>query len=163
MTTEPASPSASGPEPVECRVTVEASPETVFPFFTDPSKIVNWMGERATLSPEPGGLYRVELSEYTVLGEFVQVEPPKRVVFTWGWEHEETLVPAGTSTVEVELEAVDDGTEVLLRHHKLGGEAAEQHTVGWVHYLGRLRIAAAGGDAGPDPGPAPDTERGRNP
>ena len=159
MATEPAAESAA-PRPVECSVTVEATPETVFPFFTDPSKIVAWMGERATLSPEPGGLYRVELPEYTIRGEFVAVEAPKRVVFTWGWEHEDTLVRPGSSTVEVELEPVAAGTRVLLRHHKLAGEAAEQHAVGWSHYLERLRISGAGGDPGPDGGPIPDTERG---
>ena len=89
MPTEPQS-----PEPVECSVTIEAEPEVVFPFFTDPGKIVNWMGERARLSPEPGGIHRVELPVgFTALGEFVEVDPPRRVVFSWGWEHDDALVP----------------------------------------------------------------------
>jgi hypothetical protein len=51
----------------------------------------------------------------------------------------------------------------MLRHHKLGGESAEQHTVGWIHYLERLRVAAGGGDPGPDEGrsPARIAARGR--
>jgi uncharacterized protein YndB with AHSA1/START domain len=162
MATEPPTPGPAAP--VECSVTIEAEPETVFPYFTDPSKIVSWMGARATLSPEPGGIYRVELPVgFTARGEFIEVDPPNRVVFSWGWEHEDTLVPPGASTVEVELEAVADGTRVMLRHHKLGGESAEQHTVGWIHYLERLRIAAAGGDAGPDQGPVVGAERGEKP
>ncbi len=150
--------------PVECSVTIEAEPEIVFPYFTDPSKIVSWMGARATLSPEPGGIYRVELPVgFTARGEFVEVDPPHRVVFSWGWEHDDALVPPGASTVEVELEPVADGTRVLLRHHKLGGESAEQHTVGWIHYLERLRVAAGGGVPGPDEGPVVSEDRGQRP
>lgn len=154
MTTEPEAGSGEAPAPVECSITVEADPEIVFPYFTDPGRIVEWMGARATLSPEPGGIYRVELPVgFTARGEYVTVEPPSRVVFTWGWEHEDTLVAPGASTVEVDLEPIAGGTRVVLRHHKLGGESAAQHTVGWVHYLERLRIAAAGGDPGTDEGP----------
>lgn len=149
MTTDPA--------PVECSVTIEATPEVVFPYFTDPRKIVDWMGSRATLSPEPGGIYRVECPfEMTARGEFVEVDPPRRVVFTWGWEGEGGMIGPGESTVEVELVPLEGATRVQLRHFKLEGTTAERHEVGWVHYLGRLTVAAAGGDAGPDLGPQPD-------
>jgi uncharacterized protein YndB with AHSA1/START domain len=141
-------------EPVECSVTIEAAPEVVFPYLTDPGRIVEWMGARATLNPKPGGIYRVELPVgFTARGEFLEVDPPRRVVFSWGWEHEGALVAPGASTVEVDLEPVAGGTRLLLRHHKLGGESASQHRVGWLHYLARLRVAAGGGDPGPDPGP----------
>ncbi|HKJ35448.1 MAG TPA: SRPBCC domain-containing protein [Solirubrobacterales bacterium] len=166
MTTEPGIPGGAGdgdPAPVECSVLVEAEPETVFPYFTDPSRIVNWMGERATLSPEPGGVYRVELDiGFNILGEFVEVDPPRRVVFSWGWDHDDTLVKPGTSTVEVDLEPTGEGTRVMLRHHKLSGPSADQHEIGWIHYLERLRIAAGGGDPGPDAGPqVPDGQSDR--
>ena len=61
------------------------------------------------------------------------------------------------------LEPVEDGTHVLLRHHKLEGASAAQHTVGWVHYLARLQIAAAGGDPGVDNGPAVGEDQGSTP
>ena len=153
------------PAPVECSVTVEAEPEVVFPYFTDPSKIVAWMGARATLSPEPGGVYRVELPiGFNIVGEFEEVDPPRRVVFSWGWDHEDTLVRPGSSRVEVDLERVEEGTRVMLRHHKLSPDSAAQHTIGWIHYLERLRVAASGGDPGPDEGPAaPEAERDERP
>lgn len=160
----PTEPQPGGSAPVECSVTVEAEPEVVFPYFTDPSRIVGWMGASATLSPEPGGIYRVELPVgFTARGEFVEVEPPSRIVFTWGWEHDDSPVPPGASTVEVELEPVEGGTRVLLRHHKLGDASAAQHTVGWVHYLERLRIVAGGGDPGPDEGPVVGEGPGERP
>jgi hypothetical protein len=40
---------------VEVSVHVAAQPETVFPFFTDPARYVQWMGGGATLEPVPGG------------------------------------------------------------------------------------------------------------
>lgn len=142
---------------VEREVRVSARPETVFEFFTDPEKMVRWKGRRAELDPRPGGIYRVEMSERAIVrGEYVEVDPPRRVVFTWGWEGQEAgsgehAVPPGTSRVEVSLEPDGDGTLVRLRHFDLPAEAREIHGQGWDLYLSRLAQAAAGGDPGPDP------------
>jgi uncharacterized protein YndB with AHSA1/START domain len=134
-------------------VRIEASPETVFPFFTDPEKMVRWKGVEAELRPEPGGAYRVDVDggRHVVRGEYVEVDPPRRVVFTWGWESEETLVPPGTSTVEVELVPEGDATLVRLVHRDLPSGAQGPHSEGWDHYLQRLAVAAPGGDPGADP------------
>jgi uncharacterized protein YndB with AHSA1/START domain len=139
---------------VECEIRVAAAPETVFPYFTDPALATRWKGIEATLDPRPGGVYRVKVHEGNVAkGEYVEVDPPRRVVFTWGWEHEDTLVEAGTSTVEIELIPDGEGTLVRLVHRDLPAEARDSHAMGWRHYLARLAIAGAGGDPGPDPGP----------
>jgi hypothetical protein len=54
----------------------------------------------------------------------------------------------------VTLTADGDGTTLVLRHSRLpSAEMVEQHSQGWAHYLGRLAVAAAGGDPGPDRGP----------
>jgi uncharacterized protein YndB with AHSA1/START domain len=140
---------------VEREIRIAARPETVFEFFTDPEKMVLWKGREADLDPRPGGVYRVEMGEKIVaLGEYVEVDPPSRVVFTWGWEGQEPGeqgVPPGSSRVEVSLDADGDGTLVRLRHLDLPEEAREIHGQGWDLYLGRLAIAAVGGDPGPDP------------
>jgi uncharacterized protein YndB with AHSA1/START domain len=139
---------------VECEIRVDAAPETVFPFFTDPERMTRWMGETATLDPRPGGVCRVAVAgEHTASGEYVEVDPPRRVVFTWGWEHEDTLVKPGTSTVEVELIPDQEGTLVRLTHSDLPTQARDQHRAGWTHYLDRLSVAAPGGNPGPDRGP----------
>jgi uncharacterized protein YndB with AHSA1/START domain len=89
---------------------------------------------------------------YHARGEFVEVDPPRRVVFTWGWDRSERPVPPGSSTVEVVLEPAGDGTRLTLRHSGLPDEEqVAQHGHGWEHYLERLRVAAAGGDPGRDP------------
>jgi uncharacterized protein YndB with AHSA1/START domain len=82
-------------------------------------------------------------------GEYVEIVPHSRVVFTWGWEN--SPIPPGSTTVEISLTPDGDGTIVRLRHTGLASEAVLQHDQGWNHYLSRLVIAAGGGDPGPDP------------
>jgi uncharacterized protein YndB with AHSA1/START domain len=137
---------------VEREVRIAARPETVFAFFTEPEKMVRWKGLVAQLEPQPGGRYRVTVNEQAVAtGEYVEVTPFTRVVFTWGWEGH-PIVPPGTSTVEVTFEPDGDETIVRLVHRDIPTEEeVANHASGWEHYLARLVVAAAGGDPGPDP------------
>lgn len=140
---------------VELSVRLEAPPEEVFPYFIDPIQYVRWQGTKAELDPRPGGVYRVWMDADTVArGEFLEVEPPQRVVFTWGWEGNDHL-PPGSSRVELTLTADGDATILLLRHDGLpDGEAAAMHEEGWIFFTGRLATVIRGGNAGPMP-PAP--------
>jgi uncharacterized protein YndB with AHSA1/START domain len=137
---------------VELVVRIAARPETIFPFFTDPDKMVRWKGVSATLDPRPGGVYRVDVTGHDIAnGAYLEVVPNRRVVFTWGWEGEESALPPGSSTVEVTLTPDGDGTIVRLRHYGLKARQRKDHAVGWEHYLARLVQAAEGRDPGPDP------------
>ena len=130
---------------------IEARPETVFEYFTDPGRMVAWMGTSATLDPRPGGACRIVINPDAVMvGEYVEVEPYTRLVFTWGWESRLLEVPPMSTVVEVVLAPQGDGTELRLTHRKLPPGAVEFHTVGWGHYLERLHERAAGRDPGPD-------------
>jgi uncharacterized protein YndB with AHSA1/START domain len=132
-------------------VHIEAEPETVFAFFTDPDKMIQWKGRRAELDPRPGGVYRVDVTgDHVARGEYVELDPPHRVVFTWGWEGGDA-VPPGSSTVEITLTEQAGGTLVRLEHRDLPETERAPHGHGWDHYLERLVVAAGGGDAGPDP------------
>ena len=137
-------------------IEIDASPETVWQFLVDPEKAARWMGQAATLDPRPGGVYHVEvIPGHTASGEFVELDPPRRLVQTWGWEPGEDgprSVPPGSSTIEIELTADGDGTLLRFTHSDLRDTAAaDSHAHGWDHYLPRLAIAAAGGDPGEDP------------
>jgi uncharacterized protein YndB with AHSA1/START domain len=138
---------------IEREVRIDASPETVFDFFTDPAKMVQWKGAEATLDPRPGGVYRVQMNEQAIaVGEYVVVDPPNRLVFTWGWEGDFAATPPGSSTVEVTFTPDGDGTVVRVVHSGLPSpESAEAHGQGWDEYMPRLAIAAAGGEPGEDP------------
>jgi uncharacterized protein YndB with AHSA1/START domain len=126
-------------------VRIAAPPEVVFPYLTDPARMVSWMGIAAVLDPRPGGTFRVEHDAgRVVIGEYVEVDPPRRLVFTWGYEGTEPLVERGTSRVEVTLERDGDGTVLTLSHHGLPDRARDIHAAGWTHFLARLSAVAAG-------------------
>jgi uncharacterized protein YndB with AHSA1/START domain len=104
------------------------------------------------VDPRPGGIFRVAIRlGSTVRGEYVEVDPPRRVVFTWGWEDEGSLIPPGSSTVEIDLDEDGDGTLLRLTHRDIPDAMNQFAGMGWTHYLPRFAAAAAGGDAGPDP------------
>jgi uncharacterized protein YndB with AHSA1/START domain len=137
--------------PVEVETTIDASPETIFAFLIEPEKMVRWMGVSTELDPRPGGTYKLTAGNGQVaIGEYLEVHPFDRVVFTFGWDGPDAYVPPGSSTVEITLTPQGKSTLVKLVHSGLGELTLDDHTQGWNHYLGRLAIAATGGDPGPD-------------
>jgi uncharacterized protein YndB with AHSA1/START domain len=133
---------------------IEAPPATIFAFLTDPDKMIRWMGVSHELDPKPGGTYRVDVMKgHVTLGEFQEVSPNDRLVYSFGWEGEETSVPPGSSVVTFVLSPEGNGTKVSLVHSGLPVAALEGHKRGWLHYGDRLCKAAAGIDPGPDTGP----------
>src|SRR5438132_1016665 len=113
------------------------------------------MGSHAESDPRPGGSYAVDINaQARARGRYVEVMPHTRIVFTSGWEGDDS-VPPGSSTVEVTLTPDGDGTHLRLVHRGLLTAAMrEQHRDGWQLYLGRLSVAAGGGEPGPDPNAA---------
>jgi uncharacterized protein YndB with AHSA1/START domain len=137
----------SGTRAVEHEVRVEAGPETVFRYFTDPARMARWMGTSATLDPRPGGVCRLTMTAGAIIsGEFVEVVPYSRVVFTWGWEVEAFAVPPASSRVEVSLVPDGEATHVRIRHSELPAVAVAFHRAGWEHYGERLKAAVRGDD-----------------
>lgn len=129
---------------VEVRRQLPASPEDVFGCLTDAERYAAWMGRAAELDPRPGGIYRVTMGGGPVAeGEYVSVEPPHRLVFTWGWVGD-AAVPPGSTTVEIRLSATLGGTTLMLRHTGLPDDAATAlHREGWDRYLDGLAAVVA--------------------
>jgi uncharacterized protein YndB with AHSA1/START domain len=144
---------------VEVEHRVSGAPEDVFTYFTDQEKYSRWKGVDAELDARPGGIYRVTMApDLWVRGEYVAVEPPHRILLTWGIESTFDLpqglaqVPPGSSTVEFSFVADGDGTIIRVRHMGLPTEEASfAHELGWKSYLPRLTAILAGADAGADP------------
>ena len=136
---------------VRREVEVAAPPATVFAFLTDPDKILRWMGTEATVDPNPGGLYLVNVTGKNVArGRFTEVIPVHRLAYSFGWEGGQK-VPPESSLIEIDLLDKAGGTLVRMTHSGLPDEEQRaSHEKGWNHYLGRLVVAAAGGDPGPD-------------
>jgi uncharacterized protein YndB with AHSA1/START domain len=143
---EPKMAIADAPETpgIDRELTIAARPETVFAYLVEPDKMVRWMGRTAELDPRPGGLYRIDYNGSDIVrGEFLEVDPPRRVVFSWGWEEPGSTTPPGSSTVEVTLTPVDGGTRLNLRHTGLGADEIDGHAVGWDQFLPTLVTVAA--------------------
>jgi uncharacterized protein YndB with AHSA1/START domain len=143
---------------VEVATRIDASPEAIFGFFTEPDKMIQWMGREAQLEPRPGGLFRCDINgRHIAAGTFLEVDPPHRVVFSFGWEGEESSVRPGASRIEVTLEPDGEGTNVRLVHSDLPTEdSAGSHRHGWEHYIERLAVAAPGDHPGEDPWANPE-------
>jgi uncharacterized protein YndB with AHSA1/START domain len=132
-------------------IMIDATPQTIWPFLTEPAKHVQWQGTAAEIDPRPGGIYRVLVAgRFPSAGEYVEVVPEEKVVFTFGWDQEGHPIPAGSTTVEITLHPEGGKTRVRLVHRGLPDDAVSDHIHGWDHYLARLAVAAGGGDAGPD-------------
>jgi uncharacterized protein YndB with AHSA1/START domain len=124
--------------PVTASVRIAAPPDVVFPYFTDPALAVKWIADAALLDPRPGGTFSVNVRGNPARGEFVVVEPPHRVVFTWGIEGRGDF-PPGSSTVEVVFRPDGGETVVTLTHRDLPSEDHQRsHEAGWTEFLGVL-------------------------
>ena len=135
-------------------IMIDATPETIWPFLTEPEMLVEWHGTVAEIDPRPGGVYRVLVAgQHQSAGEYVEVEPLKKVVFTFGWEQEGHPIPPGSTMIEISLQREGDKTRVRLVHSGLPDDAVENHGSGWTHYLQRLAVRVGGGDPGTDGGP----------
>ena len=135
-------------DPIVHERQIDASPETVFAFFTDPEKLTRWLAIDATLDPRPGGVCRQthvgpDGEHFVMRGEFVEVSPPSHLIFTWGFENDGIDVAPGASTVEVTFEPRDGGTWLTLVHRDLPASERASHDGGWDTMLGRLATAVA--------------------
>lgn len=132
---------------------IAASPEVVYRYLTESDMWKLWQGSDASLDPRAGGLFLMVMGNgMNARGQFVELVPDERVVFTWGWiDH--PGVPPGSTTVEIVLTADSDGTVLVLTHRAVPDEESPMQQMGWNHYLPRLATVASGGDPGPDTGP----------
>ncbi len=137
----PMSPASKTP-PITASVRIAAPPEVVFPYFTDPALATKWIADAAHLDARPGGTLALDVRGNPARGEYIEVDPPHRVVFTWGVEGRGDF-PPGSSTVAVVLEADGDETVVTLTHRDLPTEDDRRsHREGWEEFLGLLAEVA---------------------
>jgi uncharacterized protein YndB with AHSA1/START domain len=137
-------------------VQIAARPQDVFRYFTDPDKLVVWKAASAEADARPGGRFRLDITGRgdVAVGEYLDIEPPHRISFTWRWENDQPGDGAAaqvSSVVEVTLTADGDGTLLRLVHRGIPLPWQEASAAGWAHYLERLAVAATGTSPGPDP------------
>ncbi|HEY8004318.1 MAG TPA: SRPBCC domain-containing protein [Phenylobacterium sp.] len=133
---------------------IKAPPGKVYDAWTRPDQMARWWGPDAgpVLIAEAdvrrGGRFRVVFEmldgeRRDCSGVYREVEPDQRLVFTWQWAE----APDRQSLVTVEMSAVPEGTELVLTHADLRGDAArDSHAAGWRGSMDKLEafLAAAG-------------------
>lgn len=133
---------------IEREIRIEASPETVYGYFIDPAKMTQWMAMKAESDPKVGGRLRWDMNGFDIArGEYLELVPFSRIVFTWGWESLGDAPRPGATRIEVTLQADGTGTLLKLVHSGLDEASAETHGQGWDHFMPRLAEAAASGRA----------------
>lgn len=140
-------------EPIVVERVIAAPPARIFEHFTQSALWARWQGSDAKVDGVVGGIFRLLMPNgMTARGQFVALEPHRRVVFSWGWV-DHPGVPPGSSTVEVELLPEGANTRVRLTHTGLPPDEVAIHRMGWDHYVPRLAAVSEGADPGPDEGP----------
>lgn len=116
---------------------VNANPETIFEALTDEKIMEKWFyadpeGKGATVKTNAsvGGKFQIDMHSqketYSHTGEFKEVIPNKKLVFTWNSHAVEDTV------VTITLNETKDGTEITLVHEFLPSEEMIQgHNKGW--------------------------------
>jgi uncharacterized protein YndB with AHSA1/START domain len=134
---------------LEIKRVLNAPRDRVYAAWTDPAQLKQWFGPENVRTRDliadarVGGEFRWDLinlegEKMTIRGEFRELQPGQKIVFTWQWEDDE-LWKNHTSVVTVELSDRDGGTELRLVHEQLPNEQMRDgHNTGWKSALDKL-------------------------
>lgn len=134
---------------LEIRRVINAPRKRVYQAWTDPAQLKEWWGPEGvrtrnfTADARVGGRYRWDLvsqegEEMTAFGEYRELVPGEKIVFTWKWDDDEAWENKN-SVVTIELSDCDGGTELRLIHVQLPSEESrDRHNEGWSSVLDRL-------------------------
>lgn len=139
-------------DPIVFERVIDASIDEAFGLFTEPERLRRWQAVSASVDLRVGGDYRLTVVPGSIAyGTFTEIDPGKRLVYTWGWADAEHDPAPGGSSISVDFEPVGSQTKVTMTHSGLDEEGAANHSVGWTHFFDRLVVAAQAGDAGLNP------------
>ena len=131
------------PHHLDRTVLIQAAPETVFRFFQESPKWASWWGPGSTIDPQPGGkVYIRHPGGIETLGEILAIDPPQRLVFTYGFATGNPI-PPGASRVTITLRPDDGGTRLHLFHEFAEAEVRDHHVQGWRFQLSLFANAVA--------------------
>jgi uncharacterized protein YndB with AHSA1/START domain len=121
---------------------IAAPPERVFELWSEPELLVRWWGPEGfdvpahAIDVRPGGHWRTTLrspdgSRLNVSGVYRAIVPPRRLVFTWGWEDDKGTRGHETE-VTVTFEPAPGGTRLVLLQQIFEDKATrDRHGTGW--------------------------------
>jgi len=134
---------------LEIKRSINAPRTRVYAAWTDPAQLKEWFGPvwvrtcELIAEPRVGGKFRWDVincegREVTIQGEYREIIPGAKIVFTW--KHcDDELWENQISIVTVEFSDCNNGTELRLKHEQLPGqESRDDHNRGWESVLDRL-------------------------
>jgi uncharacterized protein YndB with AHSA1/START domain len=108
----------------------------VFRFFTDSAHWARWWGAGSRIDARPGGEMLICYpGGSTAQGTVERVEPPDRIVFTFGYDRPNTPIAPRGSRVTITLTEVPGGTRVVLRHEVATDAIRGEHVAGWRYHM----------------------------
>ncbi|MFC8733799.1 SRPBCC domain-containing protein [Luteimicrobium sp. NPDC057192] len=144
-------PSGASVSSVEIEHRFDAPLDVVWRAWTDPERVSRWWGSdpdgvvtSAELDVRVGGRFEISFRDpsgdaHTSRGEYLRVEEPRVLDFTWSWESE----PGAQSRVTVELARAGDATAMRFVHGELVGVSAHDYAPGWRRTFGKLDAVLA--------------------
>jgi uncharacterized protein YndB with AHSA1/START domain len=133
----------SQPFSLEREILIHAGRETVFRFFTDSERFARWWGPGSRIEPRVAGAVKICYPGGVIAsGEVAEIEPPRRIAFSYGYESGEPIGP-GESLVTIELEDAAGGTRLRLTHACPSEAVRDAHDPGWRYQLAVFAKVAA--------------------
>lgn len=129
----------------EHRVVLDASADEVYRHLTTVEGLLQWIAVEAVVDAVPGGrLQWTHENGDTMVGRFIELDPPKRLVIAYGWRDNLMGVPPESTTVEISLSEDEPGRTILtLIHRGIPAGVVEDHQRGWEFFTERLRKSMA--------------------
>jgi uncharacterized protein YndB with AHSA1/START domain len=116
-------------------IVIGAPPSIVFTYFTDTERWAAWWGAGSTIDARPGGRAYIKYpGGNEASGEVLEVTPPSRMVFTYGYVSGRPFGP-GESRVTIELTPHGKGTALHLAHAFADASTRDEHVQGWRYQL----------------------------
>ena len=126
----------------EQQVVLDAPIEQVYHHLTTEEGLLRWMAVEAVVEPVAGGrLQWTHENGATMIGRFIELDPPRRVVFAYGWKDDLMGVAPESTTVEIDLMETGGKTTLSLVHRSIPEDVIADHERGWLFFLSRLQGA----------------------
>jgi uncharacterized protein YndB with AHSA1/START domain len=130
---------------ITVRRIVPASPDRAFEAWTDVDRLAQWWwpqlaGTTYDVDARPGGRFRIAspVIGATVTGVYTEVDPPRRLAFTWSWQDDDDPDEAVDDTIVVTFEPEVGGTLVTVAHSSAAHVPEGGAERGWNDVLDRL-------------------------
>lgn len=128
----------------EHRIVLDAPAAEVYRHLTTVEGLLRWIAVDAIAEPVPGGrLQWTHENGATMVGRFLELDPPRRLVIAYGWKDDLMGVPPESTTVEIKLEEREGRTTLTLVHRGIPPGVLDDHRRGWAYFMACLERSLA--------------------